>query len=65
MNIDEFAAVTKAEVDDFVENWKSQHAKGCAVMEGTTTTYVAAYPLEMPEGEWFDQFIMYLGTEQP
>lgn len=61
MNIAEFANVTKAEVDDFVAKWMANHFRGDERLN-KDTTYRAAFPLDMPEGEWFDQFISALST---
>jgi hypothetical protein len=56
MNIDAFAALTKSEIDAFVATWKAQHARGDEMVE-KTVTYREAYPLDMPEGEWFEQLV--------
>ena len=57
MHIDEFAEQIKKEVDIFARNWKKQHAKGKQKLD-KDATYEEAYPLEMPEEEFFEQFLV-------
>ena len=51
MKIDEFKRALSSEVDLFLTEWKEGNRE--------------QYPLEMSEGEWVEQFIMYLCMEKP
>lgn len=51
MNIDIFGSILSLEVELFLTEWREGNRE--------------QYPLEMPEGDWVEQFIMYLCMEKP
>ena len=63
MHIDNFAEKVKKEVDIFVRNWKKQHSRGKQKLD-KDATFEEAYPLEMPEEEFFEQFLVAETSEK-
>ena len=46
--LEAFVAIMKADIDRFAANWRAQHA-----------AKPEEWPLQMNEGDWYDQFLMY------
>lgn len=49
MKLEEFIKQQKEELDKWEQDWKKERAE-----------YPNAWPLEMPEEEWLEQYITYL-----
>lgn len=53
MTLDEFKASLEGDIETFVTDWKLSHANPHNDPEH--------WPLEMDEGDWYDQFLMWMG----
>jgi hypothetical protein len=54
MTLDEFLEECRMDVGRFARMW----------MEGRNKD-ASLYPMELPEGEWFDQYIVFITGETP
>lgn len=54
MNLEEFSEIAKADIDRFVANWRKGVKKEPDM-----------WPLDLPEGEWFEQFLAFTTGTHP
>ena len=52
MTLDEFKATLQGDIETFVMDWKLKHANPALKDQ---------WPLEMDEGDWHDQFLIWMG----
>jgi len=52
ISLDQFTAITKNEVEAFKNHWGAERSKD-----------PKNWPLEMSEGDWFEQFLAFLSTQ--
>jgi hypothetical protein len=51
MSLEQFKAQVSLDLDKFVEDW-----------EAGATDNPSNYPVKMAEGDWYDQFMTFLGS---
>jgi len=58
MKIEEWEEQAIQRVKDFTEKWKQEASKGKELIGDGDQTFEGAYPLELPVGEWDEQYLM-------